>query len=91
MRVRAPTRCQRLLLLLLAVAAGVLPRARGQAALLRPPGVSVQSDTRVIIAGTAADGAPAFLAQFTPVFTDYLSAVLGAALGKTFSTVRCSA
>jgi hypothetical protein len=91
MRVRAPTRCQRLLLLLLAVAAGVLPRAHGQVALLRPPGVSAQSDSRVVFAGTAINGAPAFLAQFTPVFSDYLNAALGASLGKTFSTVRGSA
>jgi hypothetical protein len=72
-------------LLLPALLALLLPRGVAQAQ-LRAPGSG--PDGLLIVGGQSISGAPAFLAQYTPVFTEYLNAALGAALNKTFVTVR---
>jgi ABC-type phosphate/phosphonate transport system substrate-binding protein len=76
----------RLLALLLLLAASFRTRGALGQPTLRAPGASV-NDGRLITGVLATSGAAAALSQYTPIFSDYLNAALGATLGKTFVTV----
>ena len=70
--------------------AAVASRTQAQVSLLRAPGSSTD-DGQFLVGGLSASGRAAFLAQYSPIFTTYLNAVLGTALGRTFVTVCAAA